>query len=115
MLDLPAMNEAASYLIGEQDFATFGQPPQGVSTVRKIFEARWYEQDEFLVFAIEANAFLYRMVRSIVGSLKLVGTGKWSVNEFSKALQAKDRGWAGSTAPPQGLYLVSITYDESAG
>lgn len=111
-LDMSTMNEAANCLVGRFDFATFGQPPQGTSTIREIFSAKWDRQAEFLVFSIEANAFLYRMVRSIVGSLKFVGQGKWSAVDFSEALLAKDRGRAGSTAPPQGLYLVSVTYDE---
>ncbi|MCP4361035.1 MAG: tRNA pseudouridine(38-40) synthase TruA [Chloroflexi bacterium] len=110
-LDVNNMKQAARQLVGIHDFATFGQPPQGNKTVREVYTARWQQQGEYLEFYIEANAFLYRMVRSIVGSMKLVGDGTWTVDEFAAALQAKDRSFAGKTAPPQGLYLVSVTYE----
>jgi tRNA pseudouridine38-40 synthase len=109
-LDVDRMNEAAVSLIGEHDFATFGQPPQGVSTVRYVFSAEWQREEPFLVFSIEANAFLYRMVRSLVGTLMLVGVGSMSVEAFVDALDAKDRSRAGQTAPPQALFLESVTY-----
>jgi tRNA pseudouridine38-40 synthase len=109
-LHLTPMNEAARLLIGKQDFATFGLPPQGDSTVREIFRAEWQAQAPFLVFMIEANAFLYRMVRSIVGSLVAVGTGAWTVDMFAAALQAADRNRSAAAAPPQGLFLTSVTY-----
>lgn len=112
-LDAERMNQAAQSLIGIQDFATFGQPPQGENSVRQVFAAGWQRQeDALLVFFIEANAFLYRMVRSVVGSLKLVGEGTWTVEDFVAALQSCDRSRSGTAAPPQGLYLVSVTYDE---
>lgn len=112
LLDWERMNQAAACLPGIHDFATFGQPPQGEVTVREVFEARWERQNEFLVFFIEANAFLYRMVRSIVGSLKAVGEGNWTVEEFEAALAACDRSRSGKVAPAQGLTLVSVTYGE---
>jgi len=110
LLDVEAMTSAAEHLIGSQDFATFGTPPQGNNSVREIFLAEWQRSNNFLNFRIEANAFLYRMVRSIVGSLKLVGEGSWSVNEFVDALMATDRNRAGATAPPQGLTLTKVEY-----
>lgn len=111
-LDLNAMNRAAQVLVGVHDFATFGQPTQGESTTRRVFKAEWQPRNAFFVFEVVANAFLYRMVRSIVGSLKAVGIGKWSVEEFVEALDARDRGRAAATAPPQGLFLVSVAYNE---
>lgn len=111
-LDLERMNEAAAHLVGVHDFATFGQPPQGEITVRHIFGAEWRRQEPLLIFSIEGNAFLYRMVRSIVGSLKMVGEGRWSVQDFVQAFRARDRSCAAATAPPEGLYLVSVAYDE---
>ncbi len=110
-LDVERMQEAAQALIGTHDFATFGQPPLGINTVRELFVANWQQQNDHLVFFIEANAFLYRMVRSLVGSLKLVGDGTWTVGTFVDALRAKDRSRSGQVAPPQGLYLFSVTYD----
>ena len=111
-LDWERMNQAAACLIGIHDFATFGQPPQGTVTVREVFAARWEKRYEFLVFSIVANAFLYRMVRSIVGSLKMVGEGRWTVEQFEAALAACDRSRSGKVVPAQGLTLVSVTYGE---
>lgn len=110
-LDAEKMQAAAVLLVGRKDFATFGRPPQGTNTVREVVRAQWRRQDELLIFEIEADAFLYRMVRSIVGSLKLVGEGVWNSEDFEAALAARDRSRAGKPAPPQGLYLVSVAYD----
>ena len=109
-LDEGKMNQAAKSLIGVHDFATFGQPPQGNNFVRELFAAQWSRSEHDLTFRIEANAFLYRMVRSIVGSLKLVGEGTWTIEEFVQAFKAASRHACGTVAPPQGLCLVSITY-----
>jgi tRNA pseudouridine38-40 synthase len=105
------MNQAAMALLGEHDFATFGQAPQGDNTIREVFAVSWNRQNELLVFSIEATAFLYRMVRSLVGTLKAVGDGSWTVDDFVSALHAQDRGRAGTLAPPHGLYLVDVSYD----
>jgi tRNA pseudouridine38-40 synthase len=110
-LDLTAMNEAAALLVGRHDFATFGQPPQGENSVREVLRADWQQAGEIFYFRIEANAFLYRMVRSLVGSLKLVGDGSWTVADFGAALAACDRRRSATVAPAQGLYLVSVWYD----
>ncbi len=109
-LDIGLMNEAAHHLIGEQDFATFGMPPQGNNTVREIFTAEWTQVENELQFYIQANAFLYRMVRSITGTLKLVGDGSWTIDEFKQALDAAERSRSAASAPPWGLYLESVTY-----
>ena len=111
-LDLNSMNEAAAFLVGEHDFATFGLPPQGKNTVRELFEAQWRRSNEYLSFSVVANAFLYRMVRSLVGSLVNVGLQKWSVADFLEAFYACDRNRSAAAAPPQGLYLASISYEE---
>ena len=111
-IDVQAMNMAASFLVGRHDFATFGLPPQGDSTVREVYEASWLREAPLLVFQIVANAFLYRMVRSIVGSLVAVGTGAWTAEEFVAAFQEQDRNRSAAAAPPQGLYLASIFYED---
>lgn len=111
-LDMEQMNLAAAHLVGEHDFATFGTPPHGESTIRKLFVANWRREADLLIFTIEANAFLYRMVRSVVGSLKLVGDGRWTVAEFVAGFAAADRQQAGTTAPAHGLYLVSVVYPD---
>lgn len=125
-LALEPMQTAAGLLIGEHDFATFGQPPQGVNTVRCIVEADWQvvEQslprlDAFpgrrLVFTVRANAFLRHMVRNLVGSLLEVGRGRWSVDDFAAALAACDRSRSAPPAPPNGLSLEQVEYPPYAG
>lgn len=109
-LDVDKMNQAASHLLGQHDFGTFGQPPVGENRVRQLFRAEWKREKDLLVFHIEANAFLYRMVRSLVGSMKLVGDDSWTVEDFVAAFRSCDRSQSGTVAPPQGLYLVSVTY-----
>ncbi len=110
-LDLPRMNEASRALIGVHDFATFGTAPQGENTTRELFRAEWHQVGDEVIFDIEANAFLYRMVRSLVASLKRVGDGSWSLERFMTAFTAADRPAAAAPAPPNGLFLVSVTYD----
>jgi tRNA pseudouridine38-40 synthase len=109
-LDLPSMQEASTLLVGEHDFATFGRPPSGENSQRHVFRADWEQDGTLLSFTIEANAFLQRMVRSLVGSLCLVGEGQWSVSTFAEVFAAADRALAGPTAPPQGLCLLGVTY-----
>lgn len=110
-LDVAVMNKAAATLVGTHDFATFGRPPQGESTVREVQRAIWQREEARLRFEITANAFLYRMVRSLVGSLVSVGAGKWTVAQFIEAFQACERSRSATAAPAHGLYLVSIDYE----
>jgi tRNA pseudouridine38-40 synthase len=112
-LDVEAMARAVKYLVGSYDFASFGRPPQGENTVRQIYQAECTRQGQFIYFNIVANAFLYRMVRSIVGTLLLVGVGKLSPERFEEILQARDRGRAGPTAPAHGLCLMRVNYKSS--
>lgn len=109
-LDVAAMQRAAQSLVGEHDFAAFGQPPQGEVAVRRVLTAEWGGEPPWLTFDIEANAFLYRMVRSIVGTLFQVGRGEMSVEEFAAVLASCDRSRAGPTAPPYGLCLMEVKY-----
>lgn len=111
-LAMEKMNQAATLLLGRHDFATFGRAPVGDNTVRELFVAEWRRRDEFLVFRVTANAFLYRMVRSIVGTLRKVGDGSWQVADFAEAMAARDRSRSGGLAPPNGLFLMSVEYEE---
>lgn len=118
-LDDGSMNTAAALLVGVRDFATFGRAPvtggRGTgTTVREVYSTGWRREGELLVFRICANAFLYRMVRSLVGSLRKVGDGSWSVDDFAAALAACDRKRSASAAPARGLYLVAVEYDSVA-
>jgi tRNA pseudouridine38-40 synthase len=117
-LDVDKMNWAAAKLLGSHDFASFGTPPQGESTRRHVFRSEWEievptQGTRLISYCIEANAFLYHMVRSIVGSLVEIGLGRMTITEFIDAFQAKDRGRIGWLAPPHGLTLVEVKYERS--
>lgn len=109
-LDVAAMQRAAQSLVGEHDFAAFGRAPQGQVTVRRVLAAAWNGEPPRLSFDIEANAFLYRMVRSIVGTLLKVGRGDMDVQGFAAVLASRSRDQAGPTAPPHGLCLMEVRY-----
>jgi tRNA pseudouridine38-40 synthase len=109
-LDIAAMAAASNALPGAHDFAAFGQAPQGDNTVRQVYKALWRSQGTELAFEIEANAFLRRMVRRLVGTLLLVGCGRLDVAAFGEILESGERGRAGPPAPPQGLCLVQVNY-----
>ncbi len=108
-LDAEAMEEAARLLVGRKDFRSFGTPPRGENTVREMKAARVWRDDEYIRLRFEANAFLYRMVRRLVGSLLLVGRGEISVEQFQEIVDRKRK--SGMSAPPQGLTLLEIKYD----
>jgi tRNA pseudouridine38-40 synthase len=109
-LDVEAMTKVAKCLVGSHDFASFGRPPQGENAVRQVYRAECIRQDRFIHFDIVANAFLYRMVRTIAGTLLLVGMGKLSPKGFEEILQARDRRRAGPVAPAHGLCLMRVNY-----
>jgi len=109
-LDMESMVQATSSLVGEHDFATFGSPPQGSNTVRHVLRATWTREESMAYLDIEANAFLYRMARSIVGTVLQVGAGALSVAQFGSAFLAADRNLAGPTAPANGLCLMAVYY-----
>ncbi len=117
-LNVAAMAEAAALLCGQHDFATFGRPPQGTNTVRTVFRSdvemvqALQPQGALVRYTIEANAFLYRMVRRIVGALARVGRGQLSVADFAAGLASADSRWPNQTAPARGLCLIGVRYDE---
>jgi tRNA pseudouridine38-40 synthase len=116
--DVVRMAEASRCLVGTQDFATFGQPPQAAldrNTIRTVLRAEFQEQGPFITFDIEAKAFLYQMVRSTVGTLVLVGWGLISPEEFEAMLHARDRSLIKQVAPAHGLCLMQVNYDTSKG
>ncbi len=106
-----AMHEAAQYLLGLHDFTTFRaadcQAKSPIKSIEVLDVARYGEDIEITV---EARSFLHHQVRSIVGSLKNVGEGKWQPHDMKRAIEAKNRTACGTVAPPQGLYLVSVSY-----
>jgi len=114
-LDLEAMKKATSYLVGEHDFASFGSPTKGENTVRRVYRADWRKDGDFLHFEIEANAFLKRMVRLMVGTLLRVGQGKIPPEEVKAILEARDISLSGPAVPACGLCLVRVNYPEGGG
>jgi len=101
----------ADQLLGTHDFATFGtDPDEGGSTVRTVSVAHWSSRGPELTFDIQAEAFLYRMVRSIVGALKQVGAGEMTPAEFERVLHARDRSQCPPLAPAHGLCLMEVLY-----
>ena len=109
-LDITAMNKASQFLVDVHDFASFGKPPQGENTVRHVTRAEWTANDNLLIFEITANAFLYHMVRTIVGTLVRVGLGQLAANEIDTILKARDLMRSAPAAPAHGLCLVQVTY-----
>ncbi|MDM8519642.1 tRNA pseudouridine(38-40) synthase TruA [Anaerolineales bacterium HSG6] len=110
-LNLALMREASTHLIGTYDFSSFGKPPQiGGHAVRRIMAINWFAKNNKIFFDITANAFLYHMVRNIVGTLVLVGLNRLIPDDVRKILLAKDLKYSGPTAPAQGLYLMKVVY-----
>jgi tRNA pseudouridine38-40 synthase len=110
-LDAEAMHAAAQQLLGNHDFTTFRaaecQAASPVKTLGRLDVSR--RADEIHIQA-SARSFLHHQVRSFVGSLKLVGEGKWSARDLKAALDARDRSRCGPVSPPDGLYLVRVDY-----
>jgi tRNA pseudouridine38-40 synthase len=114
-LDVAKMAEAAQHLIGQHDFAAFGSATSGENTVRKVVRAEWRvieQEPELLKFNIEANSFLFRMVRRIVSTLVRVGRGKIGPDEVREILVSRDGNQAKGAAPACGLSLVEVKYED---
>ncbi len=110
-LDLKAMQEAAAMLTGRHNFSSFCASGSSARTFdREIFCCYLTEKDSYLRLHIEADAFLYNMIRIISGTLLAVGRGKYPPHYLKEIIDARDRALAGPTAPPQGLYLVKVYY-----
>ena len=111
-LDFDAMNEAALYLLGKQDFASFCRAhTDAKTTICNVKEAYWMQENETeATFVITADRFLRNMVRAIVGTLFEVGRGKMMPEEMESILAARNRCSAGHSSPAEGLSLVEIIY-----
>ena len=111
-LEPDLMRAAMGHIIGRHDFKAFeGAGSPRSSTIREVVRAEIVEKNmDHFVFEIEADGFLRFMVRNLVGTLVEVGHGNISSDDFHNILLSKNRNLAGATAPPQGLFLVQVTY-----
>jgi tRNA pseudouridine38-40 synthase len=112
-LDVKRMQEAAHYLLGEQNFNSFRSSQcHAKSPIRTVKEISIKRVGDFIVLEIEANAFLHHMVRNIAGSLMKIGRGLKDPSWMLSVLEAKSRRAAAETAPAEGLYLCKVFYPE---
>lgn len=110
-LDHAAMHAAGQVLVGRHDFTTFRaikcQANSPVRTIDRLYVTR---TGELIEMRVSAQSFLHNQIRSFAGTLKLVGEGKWSVDDVRNALEARDRKACGPVAPPDGLYFMAVDY-----
>jgi tRNA pseudouridine38-40 synthase len=111
LLDADAMHRAAQHLLGRHDFSSFrASACQADSPLRTLDRLDVRREGDLIEIVAEARSFLHSQVRNMVGTLKLVGEGRWQEQDVAKALAARDRRAAGPTAPPQGLCLIAVRY-----
>lgn len=112
-LDAAALASGASLITGTHDFAAFGTPPRpGNSTVRTVMRAGWHPQADEWIFEIQADAFLYHMVRRLVYVQVAVGQGRFPAQSIADMLQSKSSVIPAGLAPASGLALVEVAYPE---
>ncbi len=109
-LDIEKMQKASKALIGKHDFSTFKSKSEIISSVRTIKKLEIKKKGEYLFFTIEADGFLYKMVRAIVGTLLEVGRGKMTIGKFRETVKSGIRSKAGNTVPANGLCLLRVKY-----
>lgn len=110
-LEAEPMHAAAQLILGKHDFTTFRAAEcQAKSPDKTLDRLDVSREGDMIIVRASARSFLHSQVRSMVGSLKLVGEGKWTPRDFRAALDASDRSRCGPLAPPEGLYLVSVDY-----
>jgi len=114
-LDHQAMHRAGQVIVGEHDFRCFmaAGSQVGEDTVRRVYDLSVTREGQWITLSISGNGFLYNMVRIIVGTLTEVGLGQRTEESVALAIEGRKRALAGHTAPPQGLYLAKVFYDET--
>lgn len=111
-IDMKTMQKAARYLIGTHDFTSFCSTKTEVQDkVRTLYELTIVREQDEIVFNLIGNGFLYNMVRVIVGTLLEIGAGKREPEELVRIRDARDRSFAGKTAPGHGLFLWKVVYE----
>jgi len=121
-LDVEAMRESATVVMGEHDFASFAasdpdktqrdDEAEEISSVRSIFSSSWEQiEEDLLVYRVHGSGFLHHMVRNLVGTFLDVGRGHIEAGDVRSILEARSRTAAGATAPARGLFLVSADYE----
>jgi tRNA pseudouridine38-40 synthase len=111
-LDEATMQSAGQRLLGHHDFSSFRAAAcQAKSPMRTLDALEVARQGDHVIITASARSFLHHQVRNMVGSLKMVGEGKWPESALKHVLEAKSRAAAGPTAPPEGLYFTQITYE----
>lgn len=111
-LDVAAMRRAGEGLVGERDFRSFAAAAPDEPTIRCVRRLEVGRYGDLIRIEIAANGFLHHMVRTIVGTLTECGSGRRDPGEVPAILAARDRSAAGATAPPQGLFLAGVRYDD---
>ena len=112
-LDFEAMNDAAQVLVGHHDFTTFrASACQANSPMRTLAKLDVFRHGEEIHIEASARSFLHNQIRSLAGTLKMVGEGKWTKAEVKRALECRDRKACAAVAPPYGLYLIKVEYPE---
>ena len=110
-LDIQKMQQAANLMLGKHDFSTFrASECQAKSPIKTLDSFEIIQNGEIIECHVCAKSFLHHQVRNMVGTLELVGEGKWTLEKFKKAFQACDRTKGGPTAPAEGLYFESVEY-----
>lgn len=110
-LDVPSMREAATFLLGRHDYSSFqGSPTDTKDPICHLTRIQILQDDTDVRIEVQADRFLKQMVRAIVGTLVEVGQAKRAPSSLKAILEARDRSAAGKTAPPHGLYLVTVFY-----
>ncbi|MBT4740295.1 MAG: tRNA pseudouridine(38-40) synthase TruA [Rhodospirillaceae bacterium] len=112
-LDSSAMHDAAQRLVGQHDFTSFRATEcQAKTPVKTLYSLDVSRAADTVEIRAQARSFLHHQVRNIVGTLSLVGEGKWTSDDVTTALNAKSRAAGGPTAPPEGLYLAAVRYPD---
>ena len=110
-LNIKVMKKGAKILIGTHNFSTFRSSScQSKSPIKTLKKAQIKKDKNKIIFTFEAKSFLQQQVRSMVGSIKYLGEGKWNLKDFKKVFKSKKRSMCAPPAPPHGLYLVKVKY-----